>query len=142
MNRFASGSCTTTKCQGCRLPPFGAWVAASSTRQRRGSGTGSGLSRRMARIVAIASKSSISIVGLLSSPARGTPLRLLDLHTGAPRRVARRGVVHPVLEMTVVTDQMELSAEEGSRTPTPLRAEDFESSASASSATSARTYTG
>src|SRR5439155_23866558 len=29
-------------------------------------------------------------------------------------------------------------AEEGSRTPTPLRAEDFESSASASSATSAR----
>src|SRR5436309_518540 len=31
-----------------------------------------------------------------------------------------------------------LTAEEGSRTPTPLRAEDFESSASASSATSAR----
>src|SRR5439155_204294 len=30
------------------------------------------------------------------------------------------------------------AAEEGSRTPTPLRAEDFESSASASSATSAR----
>src|SRR3954452_7887261 len=53
-------SVTTTKWKPCALEPLGAHVAASTTLVRISSGTGSGLRRRMARIVAITPNSGAS----------------------------------------------------------------------------------
>src|SRR3990172_6697991 len=55
---FVSASRMTMKFQGWRLPPLGALTAASRTFQMSSSGTGSGLRRRIARWVFIASKIS------------------------------------------------------------------------------------
>jgi hypothetical protein len=52
---FNSGSFTTMKRQCWASPPLGAHVAASRTSRMISSGTGSGFSRRIARIVRIAS---------------------------------------------------------------------------------------
>src|SRR5215510_3307919 len=55
-----SGSVTAMKNHGCRFPPLGANVPASHTLRINSGGTGSGLSRRIARVVRMPSKSGTS----------------------------------------------------------------------------------
>src|SRR5262249_14198808 len=58
-SRIVSGSFTTRKRAGCRLPPLGALTAASRMSSRSAGGIGSRLNRRIARCVNMASPSGI-----------------------------------------------------------------------------------
>src|SRR3989442_4094567 len=107
---LTAGSFTITNSQFCALLPVGALSASSITRSTSPSSTGSGLSRRIARWVRIASSSGIeksgaavggaglvaSMLGLLggdqSTPrARWNPARRLVYNPPHVARPARQG---------------------------------------------------
>src|SRR3990172_6147292 len=90
---LVSASRMTMKFQGWRLPPLGAFTAASSSFQMSSSGTGSGLRRRIARWVLMASKMStgyllappqVSTEGVAGHASRG------DLPPEADKRFLER----------------------------------------------------
>ena len=84
------GSRTTITRHGCRLPPDGAQVAASSTRRRVASGTGSAFSRRTARVVPsprrVPCRQRSTARRLLTTPRRARMVSHARAHQSTDRR--------------------------------------------------------
>src|ERR1700731_838110 len=103
-----SRSRTTTKDQLCALPADGARIAASRIFVSTSCGTGSGLSRRSARAVYMASNRAISLtvgVSIMSSRGRAeTARRVLALHQCQRSAGVNLGAIHDVLFVGVIVD--------------------------------------
>src|SRR3954462_10665696 len=97
--RDVSSSRSRTKRNSWRLLPEGARLAANRIVARSASGIGSGRNRRMARVVAMASRTSMSVAGDLRRPLlQEGGHTFLEVLTAEQRQQLQEDVVHVLLE--------------------------------------------
>src|SRR5215207_8868373 len=97
--REVSSSRRSTKRKSWRLLPDGARLAANRMVARSASGIGSGRNRRMARVVAMVSRTSISATGEVRRPLlEEGGHALLEVLAAEEREQLKEDVVHVLLE--------------------------------------------